>query len=593
VNRLSRFQLSPGNVADPASEQVLIDNIPATDAAHNGGDLHFGNDGYLYVSVGDGSCNYLVMTECGRANDAARDQHMLLGKILRLTRDGDIPPDNPFLGPNSARCHLDGGTDPGKTCRETFAWGLRNPFRLAFDPNTSGTRFFINDVGQSSWEEIDAGQAGADYGWNVREGPCSAHAADDCGPPPAGMTNPIYAYDHGPPNNCASITGGAFVPNGLWPTSYNGAYLFSDYVCGTIFSLTPDDSGGYSARPFVTGLGASSAVTIAFGPHGAGQALYYTTFAGDPKNAQVRRISYIGGANAAPTARLSADPTFGDPPLLVSLDGSQSSDPDGDELTYQWSFGDGSDPSETSGPGVTHTYNTTGAYTATLRVRDAVGNLSEPATARIDVGNHPPAPLIEAPAADARFGVNEQITLRGSALDAEDGQLGPERLSWRVILHHNDHTHSFLQATAGVSVTISAPAPEELSATASSYLELELSATDSHGRTSLVTQTLMPRLVPLTFDSVPSGLLLEINGETITTPQQIISWEGYVLNVYAPAQTDSSGQQLVWVGWSDGGQDAHAIITPAAPAGYSAIFRAPGAAAPSQRLYLPLVEHRP
>ncbi len=106
-----------------------------------------------------------------------------------------------------------GSTTAGNKCQETFAWGLRNPFRFAFDPNAAGTRFFINDVGQDVWEEIDLGQAGADYGWNVREGPCANGSATNCGPPPAGMTNPIYDYSHAR-TGCAAITGGAFVPNG-------------------------------------------------------------------------------------------------------------------------------------------------------------------------------------------------------------------------------------------------------------------------------------------------------------------------------------------------------------------------------------------
>ncbi|MBA2490711.1 MAG: PQQ-dependent sugar dehydrogenase [Gammaproteobacteria bacterium] len=95
-----------------------------------------------------------------------------MGKILRITRDGGIPPNNPFMGANSARCALTGRTTAGKHCQETFATGLRNPFRMAFDPNAASTRFFINDVGQITWEEINLGQAGADYGWNLREGPC-------------------------------------------------------------------------------------------------------------------------------------------------------------------------------------------------------------------------------------------------------------------------------------------------------------------------------------------------------------------------------------------------------------------------------------
>jgi glucose/arabinose dehydrogenase len=368
TNRVSRFVLSNDNVVDPASESILI-NSPSPGCCHNGGDLQFGKDGYLYVSVGDGGLG-------------GRDTSVLLGKILRITSDGGIPPDNPFLGADSARCNVTGGTDPGKICQETYAWGLRNPFRIAFDPNASGTRFYINDVGQNTWEEIDAAQAGADYGWNVREGFCATGSTTDCGPPPTGMTNPIFAYAHA--NGCDAITGGAFVPNGIWPDAYNGSYLFSDYLCGTIFQLLPSGTGTFTATTFASGFGSGGPIAMIFGPSGATQGLYYTTYV---DGGQVRRIDFTQPEqNHAPTAAIAADVTSGTAPLTVTLDGSASSDPDlGDTLTYIWDFGDGTTPSETTTATVTHVYSSGGILTATLTVRDNHGATSAPATVRIQV----------------------------------------------------------------------------------------------------------------------------------------------------------------------------------------------------------------
>jgi len=295
VNRVARFILGSDNIVVPGSEIVLIDNIHSPNSNHNGGDLQFGKDGFLYIGVGDGGSDYAGDSGGGGANDAARDKHVLLGKILRITRDGLIPPTNPFQGANSARCNTAGMTTPGNWCQETFASGLRNPFRLAFDPNAAGTRFFINDVGEDTWEEIDEGISGADYGWNIREGPCATGSTTNCGPQPSGLTNPIFAYPH--TGDCgasrvagSSITGGAFVPRGVWPPQFEGAYLFGEFICGKIFQLSPDGSGGFTASEFVTGLGSASAVTLTFGPHQNTQALYYTTFAG---GGQVRRISFV------------------------------------------------------------------------------------------------------------------------------------------------------------------------------------------------------------------------------------------------------------------------------------------------------------
>ena len=185
---------------------------------------------------------------------------MLIGKILRITTDGNIPATNPFQGPGTSRCNVTGSTTPGNVCQETFAWGLRNPFRIAFDPNSSGNRFYINDVGQGTWEEIDAAQAGADYGWNVREGFCATGSTTDCGPPPAGMTNPIFAYPH--VNGCDAITAGAFVPDGVWPGAYDGSYLFADYLCGKIFRLVPAAGGAFTATDFATDLGTGGPIAM-------------------------------------------------------------------------------------------------------------------------------------------------------------------------------------------------------------------------------------------------------------------------------------------------------------------------------------------
>jgi glucose/arabinose dehydrogenase len=276
VNRVTRYTLPAGNVIDPATQLILIDNMPSPNGNHNAGDLQFGKDGNLYVSIGEG----------GIAS-AARNEHVLTGKILRITPDGNIPADNPFQGAGTARCNVTGSTTPGNRCQETFAWGFRNPFRMGFDPNAAGTRFFINDVGAGTWEEIDLAQAGADYGWNCREG---AHPTGSCSSLPS-MVDPLFEYQHGQqipgtssPTNCNCVSGGAFVPDDLWP-GYDGAYLFGDCVCGGMFKLTQSGSV-FAASDFGCGLG--TLVHMRFGPHGATQALYYTTYA---SGGQVRRVT--------------------------------------------------------------------------------------------------------------------------------------------------------------------------------------------------------------------------------------------------------------------------------------------------------------
>ncbi len=207
VNRLARYTLGDDNVIDPSSETLLIDNIPSPTGFHNSGDLEFGKDGYLYVTVGEGG-----------QSPNARNMALLSGKVLRITADGGIPAGNPFTGAGTDPCGLDGRNTNGDICREIYATGFRNPFRMAHNPNSAGVQVYVNDVGQNNYEEVNLLQAGGDYGWNLREGPCIYGNPNSCGPPPNGLINPIHSYFHGD-TTCNAITGGAFVPNGVWGPS--------------------------------------------------------------------------------------------------------------------------------------------------------------------------------------------------------------------------------------------------------------------------------------------------------------------------------------------------------------------------------------
>jgi glucose/arabinose dehydrogenase len=573
-NRISRFTMQ-GDLIDPASEVPLIQHIPSFAGNHNGGDLAFGKDGLLYISVGDAGCDYANRNQCAGQNSAARQEHTLLGKILRINPDGTIPSSNPYASSGEV-CAVTGRTSApyaGKRCQETFAWGLRNPFRIAFDSNAATTRFFINDVGQGVWEEINEGIAGADYGWNQREGHCQNDSSTNCPAPPAGQTDPIFDYQH--TGDCSadavrgnSITGGAFVPNGIWPSDYDGDYLFGEYVCGKIFRL--DYAGGsFTPLSFATNLGNSSAVHMNFATINGETALYYTTMAG---GGQVRKIVYTGTRNRTPQAALSASPTSGALPLVVQFDASASSDPDGDSLQYSWDFGDGGSAPASSSPQISHSYSAIGNYTATVTVDDGKGG-SGSASIQISAGNHAPVPVIEAPTPDLRYQVGQAITLRGSASDVEDGQLAGSQLEWSVILHHNEHTHPYAGPTIGISTTIVAPPPEDLLATTTSYLEIVLKARDSQQVTSVITQAIRPQLVRVSLESEPSGATLIVNDVPFQTPSSFVSWPGYELNLRADAQLSTEGVWLFPQGWQHGGEAIQSVITPAQDSSYRALFR--------------------
>ena len=208
---------------------------------HNGGQLAFGPDGYLYIGLGDGGSG-------GDPHGHGQNTTTLLGAILRIDIDRRengrayaIPPDNPFAG-----SRRQGGARP-----EIFAYGLRNPWRFSFDSKTG--RLFAADVGQNAVEEVNIITRGGNYGWNIREG-------SRCFRPPvgcqqAGLIPPVTEYTH---REGRSVTGG-FVYRGRALPALQGRYVFGDYVSGTLWSI-PADGPGNSRREvlFSTSLAISA-----------------------------------------------------------------------------------------------------------------------------------------------------------------------------------------------------------------------------------------------------------------------------------------------------------------------------------------------
>ncbi|MDZ4719464.1 MAG: PQQ-dependent sugar dehydrogenase [Roseiflexaceae bacterium] len=591
VNRVVRFTLENNNQINPLSERILVDNIPSPGGHHNGGTLQFGTDGYLYITIGDGGCDYNGgVNSCDNSNDASRDQNILLGKVLRITPDPDltpqqrIPDSNPFRATGTI-CAIDGrgplGTPASTPCQETFAWGLRNPFRIAFDPNVAApaVRFFIDDVGADTWEEINDGTAGADYRWNTCEGLNLLGTNTPC-PNPVGLErNPIHMYHHNDgaidPDTvgCGSITGGAFVPAGAWPAAYTGKYLFADYVCGKIFMIDANAPAISDRTIFANdepSTSIKSIVDITFGPAPNGTALYFASI----NTSGIFRISLSNGSNRAPTAAMSANPLFGS--RAVTFDGTASSDLDGDSLTYLWSFGNG-DTRTTTIPTTSYTYPNDGVFNATLQVRDSNNAISlNTATVRIDTGNTPPVVTITGPAVGATFRVGQTITLQGSANDAEDGTIPDTALRWEVLRHHRagqigEHTHPWFGPQNGNNLTFTAPAPEDLDAANNSYLEIRLTATDLGGGSATVIRNFLPSKVNLTFVTIPAGLKIQVNGLTLTTPQTIVSWENYGLDVLVPPQFGANNVFMGFSSWADSADRAQrTIVTPAAATTYTA-----------------------
>ena len=223
---VSRFRTTSNpDTADPASEQILL-VIDQPYENHNGGQLAFGPDGYLYVGMGDGG-------SVGDPQNNAQDSESLLGKILRINVESGIdpyiiPPDNPFVNASGYS-------------KETWALGLRNPWRFSFDRITGD--LYIADVGQDIREEVNFQEAlsssGENYGWRILEGSLCYNPSTGC-IPPSRYSSPVAEYDHGTDNiTGCSITGG-FVYRGELFSKMQGIYFYGDFCSGNIWGLRKD-----------------------------------------------------------------------------------------------------------------------------------------------------------------------------------------------------------------------------------------------------------------------------------------------------------------------------------------------------------------
>ena len=427
------------------------------------------------------------------------------------------------------------------------------------DPNTKNkVKFHIGDVGASDWEEISVGGKDyprANYGWPVMEGPCKKGSHADC-PVQGKYTDPFYYYEHKNSKAGGAVTGSVFVPDGLWPSKYK--FLFIDFVFGAMYNLIEDTARECrSCKPPVPGyrnetFHKQDAMTdMFFGPYKGTQALYIMS---RTENGQkVRRIRYTGSSNRSPDANIMVQDTTVRVGETVSFDGTGSSDPDGDALTYKWNFGDGGTSTAKS---IQHAFATNGEFAVTLTVADTNGQTDQ-AAVKIVVGT-PPTAKITSPASGAQFFVGEVLRLVGSAVDSSGKALSSSQLFWEVQRHHGTHYHPFLDRKAGNDFELfPAPDPEDFNAATNSYLEVIMYAVDSDGLTTKVSRIVNPKKVNVRIDSVPSGLEVLVDEFPVTTPKTIVSWENHELHLDVKDQSS-----FVFKSWSDGGSRAHSITVP-------------------------------
>ncbi len=527
-NRISRFTAA-GNVAQAGSEVALVTLDDLSGATnHNGGAIHFGPDGKLYVAVGDNAN--------GSFAPSLNTRH---GKILRYNADGTIPP-NPFSG-------LATGAN-----QAIWAKGLRNPFTFAFQPGTG--RMFINDVGQNTWEEIDDGVAGADYGWPATEGDTTN----------AAYRSPLYAYQHGggADTGCA-ITGGAFYnpASVAFPSAFVGKYFFADYCSGWISTY---DAATDAVANFATGV--PSAVDLQVGADGA---LYYLT---RDSGGSVHRISYSQAPVITQSPQNVTVAVGGSATFTAAASGTPVP-------TWRWQRNGVDIPGATAS---SYTVGPVAAGDSGARFRAIATNGAGSATTgeaelTVSGGNTPPTATITAPGAGTTYGGGQSFTASGTGSDPQDGSLPPSAFTWEVAFHHGTHSHPFILPTSGVtSIAFTIPVQDHTAADV--FYRIHLAVTDSAGATHRVTRDLQPRLSTLRLATHPGGIGLSLDAQPFAAGGTFASVEGVQRVIGAPTTASAAGATWAFDSWSDGGAREHAIVTPIPDATYTALFHVAGGA---------------
>ncbi|MFE9764194.1 carbohydrate-binding protein [Streptomyces sp. NPDC005808] len=533
---LSRFTVNADGTLDTASEKVVLE--VANDrgqCCHVGGDIDFDAAGNLYLTTGDDtnpfdSSGYAPIDERTDRNpqfDAQRSSgntNDLRGKLLRIkpTADGGytVPAGNLFA-PGTAN-----------TRPEIYAMGFRNPFRMSVDRATGVV--YLGDYGPDAGTtdatrgpggqvEFDRVTEPGNFGWpyctgtnttgetyneyTFPSGPSGARYDCAGGPvndsfrntgqaqlPPAKPSWIKYGLDGSPPEfgtGSESPMGGdvyRYDPNlnssVKFPQSLDGKFFAAEYGRQWIKAIEVKGDGSYGTIEDVPWDG-TQVIDSDFGPDGA---LYVLDYGTGSDNQGLYRIEYIAGSNRNPVAQASADRTSGALPLSVQFSSQGSSDPEGQQLTYSWDFGDGSTSTQAN---PSHTYTTKGTYHPTLTVKDPEG-LTGSASLVVTAGNTAPTVTLQQPLDGQLFSFGDTVPFRIQVSDPEDGTVDCSKVKLTYLLGHDSHTHA-ITSTTGCSGSLTVPADGEHDSAANLYGVFDAEYTDTGGLTTHSVRTLQPR----------------------------------------------------------------------------------------------------
>ncbi len=532
--RLSRITAN-GDTMLAGSEDVLVDfaPIPASGIFRMGGAIEFGPDGKIYLSVGD---EMIASAPQSLSNP--------FGKILRLNTDGSIPTDNPFYN-----------TTTGIN-RAIWAYGLRNPYTTAFQPGTG--RFFINDVGQSSWEEIDEGFAGANYGWPTTEGAFNQSAHPN-------FTEPFYTYAHNSTNGYA-ITGGDFYDPTIdqFPSEYVDKYFFADFTKGEIRTI---DLNTKAVTVFATGANYPTGLIVA-----NDGSLYYLsrgigTGVPGTGTGQVFKITY--GSTSAPRIAVAPADTI----VSVGYQATFSVSVTGaSPFTYQW-LRNGVPITNSNSPTYTTPATTLADNDAQYQVKitNQYGDVTTGAAVLSVTTTLPPSAAITSPLGGSTYVGGESFHIVGQGTDSQGHALAASQFVWHVDFEHGAQATTFIPST-GDTTTLDFTIPTTGETSTSVSYRVYLTVTDSIGLKTTTTFDILPVTSHISLESNIPGISLILDGQTVSSPFNVTGVVGMDRKLQAPLTQTIGGTTYVFDSWSDGGTATHDISFPSANTVYTANY---------------------
>lgn len=518
ANRVSRFTAN-GNYTIPGSEKVIIDMDRVGADVHNGGAMVFGFDGFLYIATGDGNQPW-------RGEDLGSTN----AKILKIDADGNPAPDNPYKDLNYLRCAY------------VYASGFRNPFTAALHPLTGD--IYVNDVGGVSWEEINKVEKGKFYGWPKLEGFRTSQEVPD------EYQDPEYAYLH--VNGYCCIVGSTFYipPVPQFPVDYEGVYFYSDYCTGHIRMMDPqtkEDKG-----IFMTG--GNRVIDMKVGLKGE---LYYLERRGlkdgshedntGTEDGILWKIEYTGTGipfiAIHPEDQLVAEGEF----ATFSITASGTT-----PLVYKW-FVDGEvyvegDVTEiTIGPASLDQ----DSLEISVEINNVNGQITSDVAYLLVTPNKRPQPQILTPAEGSTYKAGDKIQFSGVATDPEEGQLNPERMSWRIDFHHGTHSHPSMPWTSGIDA--GEYVIPTLGETATNvWYRIHFNVHDSEGLLKSVYRDITPELGQISVFTEPAGLSIGLDGVSTVTPFKIEGVNGVVRYITPPVKQNDGPYLYFFKEWQDG-----------------------------------------